>query len=176
MPFRGDTAKGYVTGLLLRYAQDFVTERFGPNPTSNVYLGSVNVENRFRYNQAFKSVFSMVPSVVVIMLVLIPAIMATIGVVREKETGSIANFQSTPISKLEFLLGKQTPYVVVGMLTFVIMLLMAFVVFNVPVKGSFGALAFGALLYVFSTVGFGQLVSTFTKTQVAAVFATTVIA
>ena len=176
MPFRGDTTKGYVTGLLLRYAQDFVTERFGPNPTSNVYLGSVNVENRFRYNQAFKSVFSMVPSVVVIMLVLIPAIMATIGVVREKETGSIANFRSTPISKLEFLLGKQTPYVVVGMLTFVIMLLMAFVVFNVPVKGSFGALAFGALLYVFSTCGFGQLVSTFTKTQVAAVFATTVIA
>ena len=118
----------------------------------------------------------MVPSVIVIMLVLIPAIMATIGVVREVETGSIANFRSTPISKFEFLLGKQVPYVVVGMLTFIIMVLMAFVVFHVPVKGSFGALALGALLYVFSTCGFGQLVSTFTRTQVAAVFATTVIA
>ena len=176
MPFRGETTKGYVTGLMLRYAQDLAVERFGPNPVSNVYLGSVNIENRFRYNQAFKSVFSMVPSVIVIMLVLIPAIMATIGVVREKETGSIANFRSTPISKFEFLLGKQFPYVVVGMLTFILMVLMAFVVFHVPVKGSFGALALGALLYVFSTCGFGQLVSTFTKTQVAAVFATTVIA
>ena len=175
MPFRGETTKGYVTGLLLRYAQDLAAERLGPNPVSNVYLGSVNIENRFRYNQAFKSVFSMVPSVIVIMLVLIPAIMATIGIVREVETGSIANFRSTPISKFEFLLGKQFPYVVVGMLTFVLLVLMAFFVFHVPVKGSFGALALGALLYVFSTCGFGQLVSTFTRTQVAAVFATSVI-
>jgi ribosome-dependent ATPase len=175
MPFRGETAKGYVNGLLLRFMQDLVTERFGPNAPSNVYAASVNIENRFRYNQAFKSVFSMVPSVVVIILVLIPAIMATIGVVREVETGSIANFRSTPISKFEFLLGKLLPYVVVGMLAFILMVLMASVVFHVSVKGSFGALAFGALLYVFSTCGFGQLVSTFTKTQVAAVFATTVL-
>ena len=116
----------------------------------------------------------MVPSVIVIILVLIPAIMATIGVVREVETGSIANFRSTPISKFEFLLGKLVPYVAVGMLAFILMVLMASVVFQVSVKGSFGALAFGALLYVFSTCSFGQLVSTFTKTQVAAVFATTV--
>jgi ribosome-dependent ATPase len=176
MPFRGETTKGYVTGLVLRYVQDLAVERLGPNPVSNIYVGGINIENRFRYNQAFKSVFSMVPSVIVIMLVLIPAIMATISVVREVETGSIANFRSTPISKFEFLMGKQFPYVVVGMLAFVLLVLMAFVVFHVPVKGSFGALALGALLYVFSTCGFGQLISTFTRTQVAAVFATTVIA
>jgi ribosome-dependent ATPase len=176
MPFRGETAKGYVNGLLLRYERDLITERFGPNALSNVYVGGVNLENRFRYNQAFKSVFAMVPSVVVIMLILIPAIMATIGVVREVETGSIANFRSTPISKLEFLLGKLFPYVFVGMLTFLMLVLMSLVVFHVPVKGSFGALALGALLYVFSTSAFGQLVSTFTKTQVAAVFTTTVLA
>jgi ribosome-dependent ATPase len=176
MPFRGETTKGYVTGLALRYVQDLITERLGPNPVSNVHLGSVNIENRFRYNQAFKSVFSMVPSVIVMMLILIPAIMATIGVVREKETGSIANFRSTPISKFEFLLGKQFPYVVVGMLTFILLVLMSFFVFHVPVKGSFGALALGALVYIFSTCGFGQLVSTFTRTQVAAVFATSVLA
>ncbi len=174
MPFRGETTKGYVTGLML-YAQDLALERLGPNPASNVYVGGVNIENRFRYNPAFKSVFSMVPSVVVIILVLIPAVMATIGVVREKETGSIANFWSTPISKLEFLLGKQFPYVIVGMLAFILMVLMAYLVFHVPVKGSFAALALGALLYVFSTCGFGQLVSTFTRTQVAAIFATTVL-
>jgi ribosome-dependent ATPase len=175
MPFRGETTKGYVTALVLRYMQDLAAERLGPNAASNVYLGGLNIQNRFRYNQGFKSVFSMVPSVIVMMLVLIPAIMATIAVVREKETGSIANFRSTPISKFEFLAGKQFPYVVVGMLTFTLLLLMAFFVFHVPVKGSFGALALGALLYVFSTCGFGQLISTFTQTQVAAVFATTVI-
>src|SRR4029434_4349946 len=109
------------TGLLLRYSQDLAVERLGPNAASNVYLGGLKLENRFRYNQAFKSVFSMVPSVIVMMLVLIPAIMATIAVVREKETGSIANFRSTPISKFEFLVGKQFPYVAVGMLTFTLM-------------------------------------------------------
>jgi ribosome-dependent ATPase len=176
MPFRGETAKGYVTGLTLRYAQDLAVERLGPNAASNVYLGGLKIENRFRYNQGFKSVFAMVPSTVVMILVLIPAIMASIAVVREKETGSIANFHSTPISKFEFLAGKQVPYVGVGIVTFIVLLLMAYLVFNVPVKGSFGALALGVLLYVFSTCGFGQLVSTFTKTQVAAVFATTILA
>ena len=176
MPFRGETTKGYVTGLMLRYGQDLAVERLGPNAVSNVYATVPNIENRFRYNQGFKSVFAMVPSVIMMMLVLIPAIMATIAVVREKETGSIANFRSTPISKFEFLLGKQFPYVVVGMLTFTLLLLEAFFVFHVPVKGSFAALAVAALLYVFSTCGFGQLVSTFTQTQVAAVFATTVLA
>src|SRR5215469_15621443 len=176
MPFRGETTKGYVTGLMLRYWQDLVVERLGPNAPSNVYLGGLNLEDRFRYNQGFKSVFAMVPNVMVMILILIPAIMATIAVVREKETGSIANFRSTPISKVEFLLGKEFPYIIVGMLAFTIMLVIAFVVFHVPVKGSFGALALGALVYVFSTCGFGQLISTLTKTQVAAVFATTILA
>jgi ribosome-dependent ATPase len=117
----------------------------------------------------------MVPSVIVMMLILIPAIMASIAVVREKETGSISNFRSTPISKFEFFVGKQLPYVGVGMLTFTLLLLTAWVVFNVPVKGSFAALVLASLLYVLTTTGFGQLVSTFTQTQVAAVFATTVI-
>jgi ribosome-dependent ATPase len=175
MPFRGETTKGYVNGLELRYAQDLIRERFGPNAPANVYVGGLNIENRFRYNQAFKSIFAMVPLTFVMVLVLIPAVMATIAVVREKETGSIANFRSTPISKFEFLVGKQFPYVIVGMLAFIILLLMALLVFHVPVKGSFGALALGTLLYVFSTCGFGQLISTFTRTQVAAVFATVVL-
>jgi len=175
MPFRGETTRGYVNGLVLRYAQDLLRERLGPNAPSNVYIGGLDIENRFRYNQAFKSIFAMVPITIVMVLVLIPAVMATIAVVREKETGSIANFRSTPISTFEFLLGKQFPYVVVGMLAFTILLLMALFIFHVPVKGSFWALALGTLLYVFATCGFGQLVSTFTQTQVAAVFATVVL-
>ena len=175
MPFRGETTKGYVNGVVLRYVQDLVTERLGPNAVANVYLGGLKVENRFRYNQAFKSVFSMVPGVIMIMLLIMPMIMATIGVVREKETGSISNFRSTPISKAEFLLGKQFPYVAVGMLTFVLLLLMSLFIFHVPVKGSFAALALGSLLYVFVACNFGQFVSTFTRTQVAAVFTATVI-
>ncbi len=175
MPFRGETTKGYVTGLALKYGKDLVVERVGPNAVSNVYLGGLKVENRFKYNQAFKSVFAMVPSVIVMMLILIPVIMSATAVVLEKETGSISNFRSTPITKFEFLVGKQVPYVAVGMLTFNLLLLMSLVVFYVPVKGSFPALALGTLLYIFATTGFGQLVSTFTQTQVSAVFASAVL-
>ena len=171
MPFRGETARSYVSGLALQYAKDRAIERLGPNAV----LSSVNVETRFRYNQSFKSVNAMVPSVIVLMLILIPAIMSAVAVVREKETGSIANFRSTPISKFEFLFGKQLPYVAVAMASFVLLVLVAVVVFGVPVKGSFATLALGTLLYVFATTGFGQLVSTFTRTQVAAVFATAIL-
>src|SRR5208283_3800094 len=77
-----------------------------------------DIGTRFRYNQAFLSVNAMVPSVFMLMLCLIPAIMSAIAVVREKETGSIANFRSTPITKFEFLIGKQIPYVAVAMIAF----------------------------------------------------------
>jgi ribosome-dependent ATPase len=171
MPFRAETARGYVTGIATQYANNLVTERLGPNASASV----INIETRFRYNQSFKSVNAMVPSVIMLMLILIPAIMSAVAVVREKETGSIANFRSTPISKFEFLAGKQLPYIAVAMASFVLLLLLAVFLFRVPVKGSLGTLAVGTLLYVTATTGFGQLVSTFTRTQVAAVFATAIL-
>jgi ribosome-dependent ATPase len=168
MPFRAETTKGYVTALAAKYLA-------AQNPSSSSAANPVNFEMRFRYNQSFESVNAMVPSVIMLMLMLIPAIMATIGVVREKETGSIANFYSTPITKFEFLFGKQLPYIVVAMISFVLLLMLAIFQFRVPVKGSLWALVLGTLLYVSASTGFGQLVSTFTRTQVSAVFATIVI-
>jgi ribosome-dependent ATPase len=171
MPFRGETTKGYVTGLAVQYAQQMIAER----STSSKTASPVNFETRFRYNQSFKSVNAMVPSVLMLLLMLIPAIMATIGVVREKETGSIANFYSTPITKFEFLFGKQLPYIAVAAASFVLLLILAVFLFDVPVKGSLFTLMIGTLLYVAASTGFGQLISTFTRTQVSAVFATIVI-
>jgi ribosome-dependent ATPase len=169
MPFRAETTKGYVTALAARY----LLTRAGAGRTGS---SSVNLETRFRYNQSFESVNAMVPSVIMLMLMLIPAIMSTIGVVREKETGSIANFYSTPISKFEVLFGKQLPYIAVAIVSFLLLLMLAVFLFHVPVKGSLGTLLLGTLLYVSAATGFGQLVSTFTRTQVSAVFATIVIA
>jgi len=166
MPFRAETTKGYVTALAAKYL----------TPESSRATNPINFETRFRYNQAFKSVYAMVPSVIMLMLMLIPAIMSTIGVVREKETGSIANFYSTPITKFEFLFGKQLPYIAVAMISFVLLVILAVFLFDVPVKGSLWTLVLGTLLYVAASTGFGQLVSTFTRTQVSAVFATIVLA
>jgi ribosome-dependent ATPase len=168
MPFRAETARGYAMALSAKYSAPQTADTSAANP--------VNFETRFRYNQGFKSIDAEVPNVVMLVLILIPAVLATIGVVREKETGSIANFYSTPITKFEFLLGKQLPYIAVSMLSYVLLILLSVFLFGVPVKGSLLVLTLGTLLYVGAATGFGQLVSTVTKTQVAAVFATTVIA
>ncbi|MGO4673909.1 ribosome-associated ATPase/putative transporter RbbA [Bosea sp. 2YAB26] len=171
MPFRAETTKGYVTGLAAQYAKEWLAQ----NSAGTSAASLVNVETRFRYNQAFKSVNAMVPSVIMLMLILIPAVMSAIAVVREKETGSIANFQSTPITKFEFLFGKQLPYIAIAMISFVLLVLLAIILFGVPIKGSIAMLVLGTLLYVIATTGFGQLISTFTRTQVSAVFATAIL-
>lgn len=171
MPFRAETTRGYVTGLAAQYAQGFAAAQ----SASSHAPSPVTIETRFRYNQDFKSANAMVPSVIMLMLILIPAIMSAIGVVREKETGSIANFRSTPISRFEFLFGKQLPYIAVAMASFVMLVVIALTVFEVPIKGSVWVLALATLLYVSATTGFGQLISSFTRTQVSAVFATAIL-
>ena len=167
MPFRGETVRGYVQGLHLDYVQQLIHEATG------VRSGyPVNIVSRYRYNQDVKSIYAMVPAVIPLLLIFIPAILMALGVVREKELGSITNLYVTPVTRLEFLLGKQLPYIVVAMISFILLLIQSQVVFGVPIKGSLPALILAAFLYVVVTTGFGLLVSTFTRTQIAALFGT----
>ena len=117
----------------------------------------------------------MVPAVIPLLLIFIPAILMALGVVREKELGSITNLYVTPVTRFEFLLGKQLPYVVVSMLSFLLLVVQSQWVFAVPIKGSFAALSLGAFLYVITTTGIGLLMSTFTRTQIAALFGTAIL-
>jgi ribosome-dependent ATPase len=173
MTFRGETARNYVGGVVRRQGEEFQRQMRRAGAPNSWTDGDIQV--RFRYNQAFLSVNAMVPSVFMLMLCLIPAIMSAIAVVREKETGSIANFRSTPITKFEFLLGKQLPYVGVAMVNFVFLFIMAIFLFGVPLKGPFITFLIATVIYVVATTGFGQLISSFTRTQVAAVFATAIL-
>ena len=123
----------------------------------------------------FESIYSIVPSVPALLLILIPAILMTVSIVREKELGSMINFYVTPTGRLEYLLGKQLPYIAIGMLNFFILVVMALIVFGVPIKGSFLMLTLCTLLYVTATTGIGMVTSTFTSSQVAAVFVTAIL-
>lgn len=173
MTFRGETARNYVSGVVSKRGEE--VQRAMRRPGSPNAWRDEDIETRFRYNQAFLSVNAMVPSIFMLMLVLIPAIMSAIAVVREKETGSIANFRSTPITRFEYLIGKQLPYIAVAMANFFVLFFMAIVIFRVPIKGPFWVLLIGTFVYVFATTGFGQLISSFVRTQVAAVFATAIL-
>ena len=168
VPFRAETARGYLGGLHEQYLDKLA--RSDPNERASAPLAAV--ETRFRYNQDFKSVYAMVPGTIAMLLAFIPSILMAVGVVREKELGSITNLYVTPVTRLEFLLGKQLPYVVVAFASFVSVFAMAVLLFGVPLKGSFLVLWLGALLYVIAMTGYGLVISTFTRTQIAALFAT----
>jgi ribosome-dependent ATPase len=170
MTFRGDTVAQYVQGVNEAMLRDPAT---GLSTAPPKY--TADIEDRYLYNPTFESVYSIVPSVPALLLLLIPAILMTVSIVREKELGSIINFYVTPTGRLEYLLGKQLPYIAIGMLNFVILTVLALVVFAVPIKGNFLMLALCTLLYVTATTGLGMVTSTFTKSQVAAVFVTAIL-
>jgi ribosome-dependent ATPase len=162
MPFRGETIKGYVHGVHRDHLYD-VARREGI-----AVPAYADVELRYRYNQGFESIVAMVPGVIPLLLVMLPAMLTALGVVREKEMGSITNLYVTPVTRTEFLLGKQLPYVVLAMLSFFTLIALAVFVFGVPVEGSLLALTLGGLLYVMGTTALGLVFSIFTNTQVAA--------
>jgi len=170
MPFRAETIRGYLQGMHQLYLADpavKTTQPTAPPPA--------DIEVRFKYNQDFDSIYAMVPSSMSLLLALFPAILMALAIVREKELGSITNLYVTPVTRIEFLLGKQLPYIGVAMVNFAIMFLMALFVFQVPLKGSFLALLLGALIYVTTTTGYGMLISAFTSTQIAALFGTAIL-
>ena len=171
MPFRAETIHGYVEGIHQRYLAEHSKRDVGKSGQTQ----PMQIEARYRYNQDFKSIFSMVPSVIALLLMFIPAVLMAVGVVREKELGSITNLYVTPVSRLEFLLGKQLPYVGLGMVNFVLMTAMALFWFGVPIRGNEFTLLLGAVLFVFATTGLGLLISSFTSTQIAALFGTAII-
>jgi ribosome-dependent ATPase len=170
-PFRAETIKQYVTSV----NQLFMSR----NPSESALVRSLprhgSIQSRYLYNPSFESVYAIVPSIPPILLILIPAILMAVSVVREKELGSIINFYVTPTTRLEFLIGKQLPYIAIGMINYVLLMFMAIVIFQVPLKGSGLTLTLCALLYVTGTTGIGLLVSTFTPSQVAAVFVTAIL-
>lgn len=169
MPMRAETVRGYVQGMHALWLADLAARR-GYDVSS-----SVNIETRFRYNPDVKSLVAMVPAVIPLLLMLIPAMLTALSVVREKELGSIVNFYVTPVTRLEFLLGKQLPYIALAMLNFLLLFVLAVGLFRVPMTGSLLTLTVGALLYVMASTATGLLFSTFTRSQIAAIFATAIL-
>lgn len=170
-PFTAETTRGYIQGIM----QHYYAERVREMPHGNTAALPFSVEPRFRYNQEFKSVFAMVPGSLMIIIAMIPAMIAAIGIVREREIGSIINLYTSPAGVGEFLIGKQIPYIAVCFASYVTLVLIAVFHFGLTIKGSVPGIFLAGLLYVFASTAFGILVSSFTRTQVAALIATAVI-
>lgn len=167
MPLRAETTRGYLLSLHQSWLADMAVHRLGMHPAS-----AGGIETRYRYNPDVKSLPAMIPAVIPMLLMMIPAMLSALSVVREKELGSILNLYVTPVTRAEFLLGKQLPYIALGMFNFALMTLLAVTAFGVPLKGSLLTITLGALLYVICATGLGLLASSFTRSQIAALFVT----
>jgi ribosome-dependent ATPase len=163
--------RGYAKGILLEHAMRFARETPGLQaPTLPAKL-----EPRFSYNQEFRSIYASTPGLLMLCLIIIPAMLTALGVVREKEMGSILNLYASPASVGQFLVGKQLPYIGLAMLSYLSLVFLTIVLLQVPLKGNFFALSLGALCFVFATTALGLLISAFLKSQVAATFATAIV-
>ncbi|MDD3311416.1 ribosome-associated ATPase/putative transporter RbbA [Pseudodesulfovibrio sp.] len=171
MPFRGETIRGYIEGLHAQYLKDLTLRSTGIAAKSS----AAGIQVRYRYNQGFESLYAMVPAVLPLLLVFIPSILTALGVVREKELGSITNVYATPVTRLEFLLGKQGAYVLVSMVSYLGLMAVSVFWLGVPLKGSFVTMTLAALVFVSATTGLGLVFSSFVRTQVAALAGTAVI-
>lgn len=171
MPSRAETVRGYVQAMHQTWLQDVMAHQ----PNASGQNGLMTIETRYRYNPDVKSLPAIVPAVIPLLLMMIPSMLSALSVVREKELGSIINLYVTPTTRSEFLLGKQLPYIVLGMLNFLLLCALSVFVFGVPHKGSFMTLTLAALLYVTIATGLGLLISTFMKSQIAAIFGTAII-
>lgn len=170
MPSRAENVLGYLQAMHQGWLLEQARRHFpGPVPA-----GLMSIETRFRYNPDVKSLPAIVPAVIPMLLMLVLAMLSALSVVREKELGSILNLYVTPVTKLEFLLGKQLPYIVMGMINFFLVCALAVFIFGVPHTGDFLLLTLAALLYVTAATGIGLLMSAFTRSQIAAVFATSI--
>jgi ribosome-dependent ATPase len=170
-PFTAENVRGYARGIVLEHAMRFARETPGLAP----FVMPARLEPRFTYNQTFRSIYASTPGLLMLCLIIIPAMLTALGVVREKEMGSIINLYASPASVGQFLIGKQLPYVALAMASYLTLVFLSIVLLQVPLKGSFMALTLGALCFVFATTGLGLLISAFLQSQVAASFASAII-
>ncbi|WP_374963075.1 ABC transporter permease [Spongiibacter tropicus] len=170
MPSRAETVGGYVQGIHQNWLIQIARMQMGMD--TQTLATAASVETRFRYNPDVTSLPAMVPAIMPILLLLIPAMLTALSIVREKELGSIINLYVTPVRRSEFLLGKQLPYIALSMLNFLLMTALATTLFDVPVKGSFLALSIAALLFSVCATGMGLVASAVTRSQIAAMFFT----
>jgi len=147
---------GYAAGIAGRYNQQI---------GKSVSGARVNLEERAWFNSNLESRNFFMPGVVALILMMSSMTMSSMAIVREKEIGTIEQIIVTPITRLEFILGKMIPFAAIGFLNALVVTVVSILWFHVPFRGSVLVLFVGVLLFLCSTLGIGLLVSTVSHTQ-----------
>jgi len=167
---------GMKAGLAVSYANTIINElnrniRVEWNaPESGTLNQGVNVKNSFWYNPEMEYANFMVPGILVVLVTAIGMFFTGINIVREKEMGTIEQINVTPIRKYEFIIGKLSPFLFLGLLELGLGLLLGKVIFDIPIEGSLLLLFSFAAIYLLTVLGLGMFMSTITNTQQQAMF------
>ncbi|WP_373017034.1 ABC transporter permease [Thiomicrorhabdus sp.] len=175
--YQAKVVRGYVSAINADYNQQlmkqWLTKKQGMNETEiNALLAPVTLETRYLYNEKMSSLWSTGSGMIMLVMLMAPAVLTALGVVREKESGSIFNIYASTVSRTEFIVGKILPYVAISFLNLLVLSWMALVLFGVPFKGDPVLYLVASLLYVACSTGIGMLVSILVKTQAAAALIT----
>jgi ABC-2 type transport system permease protein len=136
---------------------------FNPQPT-------IEITSSNWYNPTMNYKYFMVPGILVTLLTMIGSFMAALNIVHEKEVGTIEQINVSPITKLEFILGKLIPFWIMGLITLTLGLLVSRIVYSIIPLGSIGLIYVFGMVFLFTLLGVGLLVSTYAETQTQATF------
>ena len=161
-PLRALSLEGYVKGMFLHI--------LGKVPEKIIVVNQRNL-----FNESLRDENAFIPGVIGLVLLIAPAVLAALVIVKEKEQGTIFNFYSSPVGKSEFLIAKLTPPFLLHSVNIFILFLWATYYFDVPFRGSFLLFWIAAEIFVFVSVSIGLLVSVFTSTQIAALILTVIL-
>ncbi|HYA40739.1 MAG TPA: ABC transporter permease [Syntrophobacteraceae bacterium] len=176
-PVRAQTTIGYVDGINRKFSMRVMSEYLARTAgiivaRAQSILDPIQVEVRYLYNASLKSDWSLTPRLMMMVLMICPPLLTSMGVVREKETGAIYNIYSSTITKGEYLLGKLFPYVMVSTFNVLVLWVMAVQLFGAPFRGDPLFFFAASTLYIICTTGIGLIVSVLVRTQVAATLIT----
>ena len=163
----GSDANSAVVGL--GYAGNILNavsaENLRPAVRGGPSIGRIELLPRVLYNPDLKSRWFYVPAVLAMVLILVTTMLPSMAVVREKEIGTLEQISVTPLRPWQLIVGKLTPFVLIGLLDTLIIVGLARAVFGVPLVGSLALLMALTALYLLNTLGLGLLVSTMVRTQ-----------
>jgi ABC-2 type transport system permease protein len=157
------TIESYVAGAIGVWGAR-QADRAGTAAGSSM-TGSVVVVPRMWFNEASSSTWYLVPGLIALVLTLIGAFLTSLLIAREWERGTLESLFVTPVRPLELVLAKLAPYLVIGIIDLVMCLLAARFLFEVPIRGSLGAIAFVSLLYLIVSLSLGLFISGVTRNQ-----------
>jgi ABC-2 type transport system permease protein len=155
---------GYASQIVTRYSRSIAADILEQNPQMKL-PGRVLAETRVWYNPDLKSRNFMVPGVVALVLMIITMTLTSIGIVKEKEIGTLEQLLVTPITPYQLILGKLLPFVIIAIVDVTLVLTVARFWFEVPMRGSIPLLYALSGVFVLTTLGLGLFVSTISKTQ-----------